>query len=193
MRGHINIRHADTYVAYEDMTLASHTTSTTSCLLPYAFCTKLTYDVCLMPHTASSSDPTTSFYTKLTYALCYALSLMPYALSLLHRNVLRPYYFNHVMALQMVGANIEVLPYAVCLMPYALCLMPTLRLMPYALYLPYALCLTSTLCLMPILSCLMPYALYCYCFQPRHGAANAGLEHVLLYLMPYALCLMPYA
>jgi hypothetical protein len=191
MRGHINIRHADTYVAYEDMTLASHTTSTTSCLLPYAFCTKLTYDVCLMPHTASSSDPTTSFYTKLTYALCYALSLMPYALSLLHRNVLRPYYFNHVMALQMVGANIEVLPYAVCLMPYALCLMPTLRLMPYALYLPYALCLTSTLCLMPYTK--LPYALClilllfpttswrCKCW-PRTCTA-----------MPYALCLMPYA
>jgi len=70
--------------------------------------------------------------------------------------------------------------------------MPYAYLTPYALYvgakievLPYALCL--------ILSCLTPYALYCYCFQPRHGAANAGLEHVLLCLMPYALCLMPYA
>ena len=46
---------------------------------------------------------------------------MPYALYLI---VVRPYYFNHVMALQMVGAKIEVLP-------YALCLIPTLRLMPY--------------------------------------------------------------
>ena len=75
---------------------------------------------------------------------------MPYAL---YRIVRRPYYFNHVMALQMVGAKIEVLPYALCLMPYALYLpytylMPyrwalnrgtTLRLMPYTYIMPYAL------------------------------------------------------
>ena len=44
------MRHADTYVAYEDMTLTSNTASTTSCLLPYASYTKLTYALCLIPH-----------------------------------------------------------------------------------------------------------------------------------------------